>query len=63
MREASRELALRAELIQVRKELSELLGELDHVMSKEHAAAAHASATVTAVVPKTILIPQRRLPR
>jgi DNA-binding transcriptional MerR regulator len=59
LREASRELGLRAELIQVRRELSDLLRALDQGVTLRPAAA-HASATVTAVVAKTVLIPQRK---
>ena len=59
--EASRELSLRAELIQVRNDLSELLAALD-APRVQKAAPREASATVTAVVPKTVLIAQRKLP-
>ena len=60
--EATRELSLRAELIQVRNDLGELLSALDaprthtSVSPVEH-------AVVTAVVPKTVLIQQTKLPR
>jgi len=58
--EAARELALRAELIQVRNDLTELLARLD--ASRESSVPVReASATVTAVVPKTVLISQRKL--
>lgn len=57
--EASRELGLRAELIQLRRELAELLRELDQLDSARPMAA-EASATVTAVVPKTVLLAQRK---
>jgi DNA-binding transcriptional MerR regulator len=59
--EAARELALRAELIQVRNDLSELLLVLDARRSQKELPR-EASATVTAVVPKTVLISQRKLP-
>jgi DNA-binding transcriptional MerR regulator len=58
-KEASRELGLRAELIQLRRELSELVRELDQLASAKPVAT-QASATVTAVVPKTVLISQRK---
>jgi DNA-binding transcriptional MerR regulator len=57
--EASRELGLRAELIQLRRELTELMREIDQLASRR-APAPEASATVTAVVPKTVLIAQRK---
>lgn len=60
--EAARELSLRAELIQVRSDLSALLVELD-ALSGEKQPSVELKATVTAVVPKTVLIPQRKLPR
>jgi DNA-binding transcriptional MerR regulator len=59
--EAARELALRAELIQVRNDLAELLAALDAPPAHK-IAPREASATVTAVVPKTVLISQRKLP-
>ena len=59
--EAARELALRAELIQVRNDLAELLVVLDAPRAGKEPARAAASATVTAVVPKTVLIAQRKL--
>jgi DNA-binding transcriptional MerR regulator len=59
--EAARELALRAELIQVRNDLAGLLAALD-APRVDKIAPRDASATVTAVVPKTVLIPQRKLP-
>jgi DNA-binding transcriptional MerR regulator len=58
-KEASRELGLRAELIQVRRELAELMRELDQ-LAPAKPVATQASATVTAVVPKTVLISQRK---
>jgi DNA-binding transcriptional MerR regulator len=59
--EAARELSLRAELIQVRNDLTDLLAALD-APPREQAVPREASATVTAVVPKTVLISQRKLP-
>jgi DNA-binding transcriptional MerR regulator len=59
--EAARELALRAELIQVRNDLAELLSSIDAPRSDKQVLR-EASATVTAVVPKTVLISQRKLP-
>jgi DNA-binding transcriptional MerR regulator len=53
--DAERALALRAELIQVRGELQDLLSELDRPHERPEREAA-ATATVTAVVPKTVLI-------
>jgi DNA-binding transcriptional MerR regulator len=53
--DAERALGLRAELIQVRGELQDLLGELDRPHERPEREAA-ATATVTAVVPKTVLI-------
>jgi DNA-binding transcriptional MerR regulator len=61
--EAARELALRAELIQVRNDLSELLVALDAPKVSEKTPMREATATVTAVVPKTVLIQQTKLPR
>lgn len=61
--EATRELSLRAELIQVRNELAELLGTLDAPRTIDRPTAREASAVVTAVVPKTVLIQQSKLPR
>jgi DNA-binding transcriptional MerR regulator len=58
--EAARELSLRAELIQVRNDLAELLATLDAPRA-EKASVRDAQATVTAVVPKTVLIAQRKL--
>jgi DNA-binding transcriptional MerR regulator len=58
-KEASRELGLRAELIQLRRELSDLMHTLDQLASAKPVAT-QASATVTAVVPKTVLISQRK---
>jgi DNA-binding transcriptional MerR regulator len=58
-KEASRELGLRAELIQLRRELSDLMHVLDQLASAKPVAT-QASATVTAVVPKTVLISQRK---
>jgi DNA-binding transcriptional MerR regulator len=58
-KEASRELELRAELIQLRRELCDLTRELDR-LSASKPIAVHTSATVTAVVPKTVLIAQRK---
>lgn len=59
--QATRELSLRAELIQVRNELSALLSALDHKAASSEVAAAEppSRATVTAVVAKTVLINQR----
>ena len=61
--EAARELSLRAELIQVRNELSALLESLDRPSAPVAAVQREVRATVTAVVPKTVLIAQRKLPR
>jgi DNA-binding transcriptional MerR regulator len=61
--EASRELSLRAELIQVRNELASLLETLNAADEQPTARAHEMSATVTSVVPKTVLIPQRKLQR
>jgi DNA-binding transcriptional MerR regulator len=61
--EAARELALRAELIQVRNDLSELLQALDAPRAIERVPTREATATVYAVVPKTVLIQQTKLPR
>ena len=58
--EAARELALRAELIQVRNDLAELLAALDAPRAVKEPAR-ETSATVTAVVPKTVLMAQRKL--
>ncbi len=58
---SARELALRAELMHVRHELSSLLGELD-ALSKVGVAPMQC-AVVTAVVPKTVLLPQHSLAR
>jgi DNA-binding transcriptional MerR regulator len=57
--EASRELSLRAELIQLRAELAALLDSLDQPAAGETQPERPATATVTAVVPKTVLIQQR----
>jgi DNA-binding transcriptional MerR regulator len=59
--QAARELGLRAELIQVRNELSALLATLDRRVATEDVATEQptARATVTAVVAKTALINQR----
>jgi DNA-binding transcriptional MerR regulator len=56
---ASRELGLRAELIQVRAELAALLATLDATIVPAEQPVEAARATVTAVVPKTVLIQQR----
>jgi DNA-binding transcriptional MerR regulator len=56
---AARELGLRAELIQVRSELSALLEALDAPASAAAQQRVEVTATVTAVVPKTVLIQQR----
>jgi DNA-binding transcriptional MerR regulator len=58
--EAARELALRAELIQVRNDLADLLATLD-VPRAAAEPKREPSATVTAVVPKTALMAQRKL--
>ncbi len=58
---SARELALRAELMHLRHELSSLLGELD-ALSKVAVVPAQ-SAVITAVVPKTHLLPQHGLLR
>ncbi len=59
--QASREVTLRAELIQVRSELQGLLSALDRQPTAGEQSELKATATVTAVVPKTVLI-QRRTP-
>lgn len=56
---ASREMVLRAELIQVRAELEGLLKSLDRKTQEPEAPEHKATATVTAVVPKTVLIQRR----
>jgi len=56
---ASREMLLRAELIQVRAELEGLLKSLDRKTPISDVAEHTATATVTAVVPKTVLIQRR----
>jgi DNA-binding transcriptional MerR regulator len=61
--EATRELSLRAELIQVRNELAELLEQLEAPRASEKTSVRETTATVTAVVPKTVLIQQTKLPR
>ena len=61
--EAARELSLRAELIQVRNELATLLEQLDAPRVSEKTSVRETTATVTAVVPKTVLIQQTKLPR
>lgn len=62
--EATRELSLRAELIQLRNDLAQLLDTLNTRKDMLPAARDHEmSATVTSVVPKTVLIPQRKLQR
>lgn len=61
--EAARELSLRAELIQVRNELSALLELLEQPTAPVAPVQREVRATVTAVVPKTVLIAQRKLPR
>ena len=61
--EATRELSLRAELIQVRNDLSDLLKTLSAADELPVARGREMSATVTSVVPKTVLIPQRKLQR
>lgn len=61
--EAARELSLRAELIQVRNDLAQLLEALDAPKAAEKTPMREATATVTAVVPKTVLIQQTKLPR
>lgn len=61
--EAARELSLRAELIQVRNDLSDLLALLDAPPAPEKRGMRETTATVTAVVPKTVLIQQRKLQR
>ncbi len=59
--QATRELSLRAELIQVRNELAALLSSLDRRAAAEQVAGEEPKvrATVTAVVPKTALLNQR----
>lgn len=57
---ASRDLVLRAELLQVRAELEGLLVELDEAGGSTAEERAEITATVTAVVPKTALLPRRR---
>ncbi len=54
--QASQEVVLRAELIQVRAELAGLLKSLDRRAAVEVSAEINATATVMAVVPKTVLI-------
>jgi DNA-binding transcriptional MerR regulator len=61
--EATRELSLRAELIQVRNDLAQLLDSLNTQKTKPLVREHEMSATVTSVVPKTVLIPQRKLQR
>jgi DNA-binding transcriptional MerR regulator len=61
--EAARELSLRAELIQVRNELAALLEQLEAPRVSEKTSVRETTATVTAVVPKTVLIQQTKLPR
>jgi DNA-binding transcriptional MerR regulator len=56
---ATRELGLRAELIQIRADLASLLDALNEPAKKVVRSEAAATATVTAVVPKTVLIQQR----
>ena len=60
--EATRELSLRAELIQLRNDLGELLASLEAPRAPASVSAAE-RAVVTAVVPKTVLIQQTKLPR
>lgn len=60
--EATRELSLRAELIQLRNDLGELLASLDAPRAPATVSAVE-HAVVTAVVPKTVLIQQTKLPR
>jgi len=57
--QATREVVLRAELIQVRAELEGLLKSLDRKVAAEDGVEIKATATVTAVVPKTVLIQRR----
>jgi hypothetical protein len=54
---SARELALRAELIQVRHELRQLLTELEH--TSEVAAEPNCSVVVTSVVLRPVLLPRR----
>ena len=61
--EATRELSLRAELIQVRNELAALLEQLEAPRASAKTSVRETTATVTAVVPKTVLIQQTKLPR
>lgn len=61
--EATRELSLRAELIQLRNELTALLESLQAPQVLDRSAVRETTATVTAVVPKTVLIQQTKLPR
>lgn len=56
---ASREVMLRAELIQVRAELEGLLRSLDRKPAIGESSELTATATVTAVVPKTVLLQRR----
>jgi DNA-binding transcriptional MerR regulator len=60
--EATRELSLRAELIQLRNDLGELLASLEAPRTPASVSAVE-RAVVTAVVPKTVLIQQTKLPR
>jgi len=57
--QATREVVLRAELIQVRAELEGLLKSLDRKVAADDGVEIKATATVTAVVPKTVLIQRR----
>jgi DNA-binding transcriptional MerR regulator len=61
--EATRELSLRAELIQLRNDLAALLGTLEPQRAPDRTSVRETTATVTAVVPKTVLIQQTKLPR
>jgi DNA-binding transcriptional MerR regulator len=61
--EATRELSLRAELIQLRNDLSTLLETLEPQRAPDRTSVRETTATVTAVVPKTVLIQQTKLPR
>lgn len=61
--EAVRDLSLRAELIQVRNDLSALLETLTAADEQPAVRAHEMSATVTSVIPKTVLIPARKLQR
>jgi hypothetical protein len=56
---ASRELNLRAELLHVRAELASLLERLDAGPQDGAKGATEVTATITAVVPKTVLLPRR----